>query len=85
MLGWLKDKSDAEQLLKLYIEFAKLDGKPEKGERKIADDFILIYDELLQEIVDEEPRDQASISQVDIMRIGVLEYALNQSPYNFDI
>jgi hypothetical protein len=77
MLGWLKDKSDAEQLLKLYIEFAKLDGKPEKGERKIADDFILIYDELLQEIVDEEPRDQASISQVDIMRIGVLEYALN--------
>ncbi len=48
MLGWTKgSKPYAEQLLKLYLEYAKLDGKPEKGERKIADDFILIVDEVL--------------------------------------
>ena len=38
----------AKALLGSYLEFAKLDGKPEKGERKIADDFVLIWDELLQ-------------------------------------
>ena len=40
-------KPCTEKLLKLYLEYAKLDGKPEKGERKIADDFILIFDEVL--------------------------------------
>ena len=59
-----------------YLQYAKLDGRPEKGERKIADDFVLILDELL-----EGKQRQA----VDLVRIGVLEHALAASPYNFDI
>lgn len=30
-----------------YLEFLKLDGKPEKGERKMADDIILVINQLL--------------------------------------
>lgn len=51
MLGQIKGaEGHAENLLSLYLEFAKLDGKPEKGERKIADDFILILDEVMEEV-----------------------------------
>lgn len=79
------NRSFAEMLLKQYMEFRKLDGKPEKGERKIADDFILLFDEVLKEEVQKEARDVGYVSEVDLLRIGVLEYALKQSPYNFDI
>ena len=65
----------AKSLLASYLEYAKRDGKPEKGERKIADDFVLILDEVLQ------GRGQGA----DLLRIGVLEYALAASPYNFDM
>lgn len=33
----------------MYLEYAKLDGKPEKGERKIADDFVLILNEMVED------------------------------------
>ena len=72
-------------LLQLYLEFSKLDSKPEKGERKIADDFILLFDEVLKEVADAEDRSVAQISSTDLFRIGVLEFALSLSPYNFDI
>ena len=74
MLG-RQDENTSKYLLSQYLEFAKLDGMPEKGERKIADDFVLILDELLQ------GKGQAT----DLFRIGVLEHALSASPYNFDI
>ena len=49
MLGRLNgaDPATTQTLLGHYVEFAKLDGKPEKGERKFADDFVLILDEVL--------------------------------------
>jgi len=79
MLGqMIGAEGHAENLLSQYLEFSKLDGKPEKGERKIADDFILILDEVLEEVVSKsETRSDASkISQVDLFRIGVLEHAI---------
>ena len=75
----------AENLLGMYLEFSRLDGKPEMGERKIADDFVLILDEVLEEVASSEGRTDANISQIDLFRIGVLEHALSLSPYNFDI
>ena len=75
-----------QDLLKQYLEYSKLDGKPEKGERKIADDFILVLDEILAETSQKEPRDDSgALSKVDLFRVGLLEYALQLSPYNFDI
>ena len=45
----------------MYLEFSRLDGRPEKGERKIADDFVLILDEVLEEVASFEGRTEASI------------------------
>ena len=72
-----KDPNCKQELLKAYLKYSKLDGKPEKGERKIADDFVLILDELLAEASAKEPRNNAdSLNTSDLFRIGILEYAL---------
>ena len=62
MLGHSSTKSDADKMLELYMEFKQLDGKPEKGERKIADDFILLFNEILESLVQDENRSDGSIS-----------------------
>ena len=51
----------------------------EKGERKIADDLVLIINEIL------EDSQKMEIDEVVIYRIGILEYGLERSPFNFDI
>ena len=53
----------------------KLDGKPEKGERKAADDFLLLINEVSNSNEVHEMLYLASLN----------EYALQLSPYNFDI
>lgn len=61
-----------------------LDGKPEKGERKIADDLVIVINELLESHSFDRPTED-SLDKLVIYRIGLLEYALEKSPYNFDI
>ena len=56
-----------------------MDGKPEKGERKLADDLVLLINEIL------EPYFHKKVDHVVLYRMGILEYALSVSPYNFDI
>lgn len=85
MLGRIQGaQPHSDNLLNMYLTYAKLDGKPEKGERKIADDFLLILDEVLAEHV-LKSQDKEETSKIDIFRIGMLEHALSASPYNFDI
>lgn len=36
------------KLQKFYLQFISLDGKPAKGERKIADDFVILIHEILE-------------------------------------
>lgn len=57
----------------------QLDGKPEKGERKIADDLVIVINELL------EPFEKNNNDSNFIYRLALLEYAFEKSPYNFDI
>ena len=64
-----------KQLQENYLEFVKLDGKPEKGERKPADDFLLLINEVSNSNEVHEMLYLASLN----------EYALQLSPYNFDI
>ena len=59
------------------MEMLELDGKPEKGERKLADDMVIVIDELMES--------QALTPQVVMYRIGLMEFGLEKSPYNFDI
>lgn len=62
-----------------YLAFSELDGKPEKGERKIADDIVLLINDLLL------PYYYNKVDYLVLYRMGLLEYALELSPYNFDI
>lgn len=61
-----------------YLAALELDGKPEKGERKLADDYVILIDELMEAV----PLDNA---KAIIYRVGLMEYGLERSPYNFDI
>jgi N-acetyltransferase B complex (NatB) non catalytic subunit len=59
-----------------YFGSIGLDGKPEKGERKAADDLVLMINEVLQ---------GEQLTSNAMYRIALLEFALELSPYNFDI
>jgi hypothetical protein len=58
-----------------YLKFVDIDGKPEKGERKCADDFIL----LINEVADTGMLDEL------VYIASINEHALALSPDNFDI
>lgn len=38
----------ATQMQQEYFRFAQLDGKPEKGERKMGDDSVIVLNEILE-------------------------------------
>jgi hypothetical protein len=58
-----------------YNQAVSLDSRPEKGERKICDDFILLMNEVSPKKTDKEC----------LYLITVNSMALEKSPYNFDI
>lgn len=68
-------KSELNQLQQSYLQALELDSKPEKGERKIADDWIILINE-------QSPRD--TVQQL-LYLASLNETALQLSPDNFDI
>ena len=75
-----------QQLQDQYFAACILDGKPLKGERKMADDFVLMINEILQAEADKNTADcNPPLDEHVLYRIGLLEYALTLSPDNFDI
>jgi hypothetical protein len=79
VFGLLKE----DEVIKMhqeYIEALELDSKPEKGERKLADDLVILINEVLAPLSSRE-----SIDARVLYRVGLLEFALDKSPYNFDI
>lgn len=62
-----------------YLRILELDSKPEKGERKVADDLVLLINEVLEESFTQK------VDSMVIYRIALMEFALERSPYNFDI
>lgn len=52
-----------------------LDTKPEKGERKMADDFIILINEVSSKQTEQEL----------IYLVSLNDSAMQLSPYNFDI
>ena len=51
----------------------------------MADDFVLLINEAIGELMEKVDRKTGFISEQDLFRIGILEYALSLSPDNFDI
>lgn len=68
-------KSELNELQQSYLQALELDSKPEKGERKIADDWIILINE-------QSPRD--TVQQL-LYLASLNETALQLSPDNFDI
>jgi hypothetical protein len=64
-----------KELYEEYLNCVGLDTKPEKGERKIADDFIILINEVSSKQTDQEL----------IYLVSLNDSALQLSPYNFDI
>ena len=70
---------EAKQLQSEYLSACKLDGKPEKGERKLADDFIVLLNE---QCCSKDGDDDLATC---LYLTSLNEYAMKLSPYNFDI
>lgn len=81
-LDWIKSPQ-LNQLLQDYLECLAIEETPEKGERRISDDFIFVIEEIFREGVIGDP--QTIPNGVKLFRIGLLEFCLSQSIYNFDI
>lgn len=79
VLGLITDPTTTvKDIQNLYYEYLDLDGKPEKGERKVADDCVLLINEILES-------SDSNMDATVMFRMGLLESALERSPYNFDI
>ena len=65
MLGRFKsdEPTEIQRLLGLYLKYTKLDGKPEKGERKMADDFVLLINEALGDELETVDRKTGQMSE----------------------
>ncbi|CAI2376857.1 unnamed protein product [Moneuplotes crassus] len=90
MLGLYKFDSDhdyltspqLQEMLEEYKDCLSIEEAPEKGERRVSDDYIYIIDEIFSDYytdINHIP------NPVKLFRINILEYCLSQSIYNFDI
>ena len=83
-------KEDLMGSSKMYFEFIKLDDKPEKGERKMADEMALLIGDMIDDCIEQEEEKEGEESQeekryLDLFKICLLENAYETSCYNFDI
>lgn len=69
-------------LLEQFQKYNVLDGKPEKGERKVADEMVLHIATIIEDHLNNSPEPMALL---DVFKIILLEEAYSKSPYNFDI
>ena len=68
----------------------KLDDKPEKGERKLADEQVLLIADIIDNYIDnEEEKEGEEVAdakrKLDFFKVCLLERAYESSCYNFDI
>ena len=74
-----------------YFEFVKLDDKPEKGERKLADEQVLLIADIIDNYIDNEEEEKEGEQDIDgkrkldFFKVCLLEMAYETSCYNFDI
>lgn len=74
---------ELNEMLQDYFELIKIEDVPNKGERRASDDYIFIMEEIFRNSV-QDPN-TLILNATKLFRIGVLDYCLKQSIYNFDI
>ena len=58
-----------------YMTFSKLDGKPEKGERKMADEQVLLISDIIENFITSKSATVEEQLSLDVFKICFLEYA----------
>lgn len=90
MLGYYKyedgnefiKSQDCADIIAYYKDCLSIEVAPEKGERRVSDDYIYLIDEILSECVKDTPN---ILNNVKLFRINLLEYCHQVSEHNFDI
>lgn len=77
------NSDEFRSILSDYFDCLKLEDEPEKGERRVSDDFIFVLEEMFREST--TINNLTVPDALKLFRIGLLEFCLSQSIYNFDI
>lgn len=83
-------KAFVAPLVDQYFELCKLDEKPEKGERKMADEMVLLVATIIDNYVGDLVK-QGNVEtmqeriNLDLFKVSLLELAYESSGYNFDM
>ena len=77
-------------LIDAYFELCKLDEKPEKGERKMADEMVLLVATIIDNYVGDLTKQANNETlkeriNLDLFKVSLLELAYESSGYNFDM
>lgn len=73
-------------LLEKYHAYLKIDEKPEKGDRKMADEMVLLIADVLDNYLDKPDNvDPSEKLKLHLFKACLLELAYEHSNYNFDI
>ena len=70
-------------LTQQYFEYQKFDEKPEKGERKIADEMVILIGDIVDQYIESHPLENTKL--IDLYKISLLEISYNASGFNFDV
>ena len=74
---------ELNEMFQDYFEFIKIEETLNKGERRASDDYIFIMEENFRDSV--QDANKHILNAIKLFRIGLLDYCLKQSLYNFDI
>lgn len=79
--------SKIKMLVSQYYEYVKYDEKPEKGERKAADEQALLIADLIDNFIlkSGEKCSELQVKLLNLYKISLLELSYEKSSYNFDV
>lgn len=76
-------EADLRKLIKKFFEYQRLDEKPAKGERKLADELAILIGDMIDEYIESHKDEETKL--LDLYKIALFEIAYTESGYNFDI
>ena len=77
--------ADLKAHMESYYEYVTVDDKPEKGERKMADEQALLIADIIDGYLRDKNPDSQESKNLELFKICLLEQNYEQSNYNFDV
>lgn len=72
-------------MIKQYHKFLLADDKPEKGERKIADEQVLLISDIIDFYLKDKGINEEESKSFNLLKTCLCEYNYEKSCYNFDV